>query len=242
MRTRKSVFSDVDGRSIIALLCDFRNYKYSLTAVPGAECIIELLPALALLPYSIRVRLPHAGRETIRRVISQSMNVLAIGMSVSRSSRRHLSLAENPESGQLETVEITADKNVSKPSNRRSTGATFVVFNGSLKSASDEECTCNIVEDGVMIQLTSRALDSLKTALDQEQSFRLRLPKNLAAPSTTIAGSIVSSNDNSSGRPYMTDNAAENPTPREVVHDAAAGGGTDHLLSAFLLLCPRDRP
>ena len=45
------------------------------------------------------------------------------------------------------------------------TGASFVVFNGALKTSSGLRAKSSIVEDGLMVQITSEAMGKLKAAL-----------------------------------------------------------------------------
>ena len=47
------------------------------------------------------------------------------------------------------------------------TGASFVVFNGSLKSNSELMAKSSIVEDGLMIQILPETMLSLKQALEK---------------------------------------------------------------------------
>ena len=49
------------------------------------------------------------------------------------------------------------------------TGASFVVFNGALKSSSGLRAKSSIVEDGLMVQILPDSMAALKNALHQMQ-------------------------------------------------------------------------
>lgn len=49
------------------------------------------------------------------------------------------------------------------------TGASFVVFSGSMKESGEVSAKCSIVEDGIMVQITKEALDQFKAKLTNMQ-------------------------------------------------------------------------
>lgn len=49
------------------------------------------------------------------------------------------------------------------------TGASFVVFNGSMKESYGMSAKCSIIEDGIMVHITKEALDELKASLNNMQ-------------------------------------------------------------------------
>ena len=49
------------------------------------------------------------------------------------------------------------------------TGASFVVFSGSMKESGNVSAKCSIVEDGIMVQITKEALDEFKSKLTNMQ-------------------------------------------------------------------------
>ena len=54
------------------------------------------------------------------------------------------------------------------------TGASFIIFNGALKSDAGCQAKLSIVEDGVMVQVTSELLSKLKLSLKQMTNYRIR--------------------------------------------------------------------
>ena len=53
------------------------------------------------------------------------------------------------------------------------TGASFVVFNGALKTSSGLRAKSSIVEDGLMVQITTEAMGQLKAALLDMKDFTI---------------------------------------------------------------------
>ena len=53
------------------------------------------------------------------------------------------------------------------------TGASFVVFNGALKTSSGLRAKSSIVEDGLMVQITADSLAALKQALKDMQDYTI---------------------------------------------------------------------
>ena len=51
------------------------------------------------------------------------------------------------------------------------TGASFVVFNGALKTSSGMRAKSSIVEDGLMVQILPDSMAALKNALHQMQDY-----------------------------------------------------------------------
>lgn len=53
------------------------------------------------------------------------------------------------------------------------TGASFVVFNGALKTSSGLKAKSSIVEDGLMVQITPESMVALKQALKDMTDFTI---------------------------------------------------------------------
>lgn len=53
------------------------------------------------------------------------------------------------------------------------TGASFVVFNGALKTTSGLRAKSSIVEDGLMVQILPDSMAALKNALHQMQDYAI---------------------------------------------------------------------
>lgn len=75
------------------------------------------------------------------------------------------------------------------------TGASFVVFNGALKVSEGMAAKSTIVEDGLMVKVTSETMASLKTALRDMKDLSITCgPVNSTAESAN-AGAGVSPSD-----------------------------------------------
>ena len=61
------------------------------------------------------------------------------------------------------------------------TGASFVVFNGALKSASGLRAKSSIVEDGLMVQITPDSMLALKSAMHDMQDYTIQCGSVAAA-------------------------------------------------------------
>ncbi|NXX73841.1 ZFY16 protein, partial [Urocolius indicus] len=57
------------------------------------------------------------------------------------------------------------------------TGASFVVFNGALKTSSGFSAKSSIVEDGLMVQITQETMESLRQALRDKKDFKITCDK-----------------------------------------------------------------
>ncbi|NWH41291.1 ZFY16 protein, partial [Chloropsis hardwickii] len=57
------------------------------------------------------------------------------------------------------------------------TGASFVVFNGALKTSSGFLAKSSIVEDGLMVQITRETMESLRQALRDKKDFKITCGK-----------------------------------------------------------------
>ncbi|NXM53739.1 ZFY16 protein, partial [Illadopsis cleaveri] len=57
------------------------------------------------------------------------------------------------------------------------TGASFVVFNGALKTSSGFLAKSSIVEDGLMVQVTQETMESLRQALREKKNFKVTCGK-----------------------------------------------------------------
>ena len=66
------------------------------------------------------------------------------------------------------------------------TGASFVVFNGALKSSSGLTGRSSIVEDGVMVQLLPDMLEALKQSMIRMENYVILCGKRAEQPEETV--------------------------------------------------------
>ncbi|XP_059146860.1 zinc finger FYVE domain-containing protein 9-like isoform X2 [Physella acuta] len=159
VRNRKPVFFEI-GHTIINLLADFRNYQYMLTQIRGVVIHMENKKTVISFPR-------NRYNEVMKVVRSSNEHVMALGSSFSSEADSHLVCIQN-EDGNYQTQAINIQN---KP--RLVTGASFVIFNGALKSSSGLRAKSSIVEDGLMVQVLPEAMVSIKEALKEMKDYTI---------------------------------------------------------------------
>lgn len=172
-RTRAPVYYEV-GHTIISILGDFRNFRYSITHVEGLKVMIIKSEKRVL------IQLNQSCYQQFNKVLDISTNehVLAWSSYPFNEAFGHLVSVQNDD-GQYETVEFY--KNV--PQNMISfesldfsevLGASFVIFSGALKTnQSGQPAKISIVEDGLLIQLQSCTMSALKQSIHCMHQFEI---------------------------------------------------------------------
>lgn len=151
VRSRKPVFFEI-GQTIINLLADFRNYTYVLPTIPGMHIHMEDKRTSVLLPR-------NRFNQVSKTINNSGEHVLAFGACFSQKADSHLVCVQSEE-GRYQTQAINIH---SRP--RQVTGASFVVFNGALKSSLNLTAKSSIVEDGLMYQISPESMASLRERL-----------------------------------------------------------------------------
>jgi len=150
-RDRKSVYGEI-GHTIMNVLADFRNYAYSLPTIRGF--VINMSPGRTSL------LLPKNRYDAVVKALNNSNDpVLALGANFSMSADSHL-VAIQGDDGSYQTQAINI---LNKE--RKVTGASFVVFNGALKSSAGLTAKSSIVEDGLMVQVLPDRMIEIRNAL-----------------------------------------------------------------------------
>ncbi|KAM4707738.1 zinc finger FYVE domain-containing protein 16 isoform 2-T3 [Discoglossus pictus] len=162
-RHRKSVFGEI-GHTIINLLTDLRNYQYTIPRVEGLFIHMEMGKSC--------IKIPSKRHNEILKVIhSSNEHVISIGASFSLEADSHLVCVQNNDG----VYQTQANSATGKP--REVTGASFVVFNGALKTSSGFLAKSSIVEDGLMVQITQDMMEALRQALRDQKDFRIACGK-----------------------------------------------------------------
>ncbi|XP_060082320.1 zinc finger FYVE domain-containing protein 9-like [Ylistrum balloti] len=157
VRNRKPVFFEI-GHTIMNLLADFRNFQYMLPQIKGVTIHMEDKKTI--------MNFPRNRYEDLMKVVSNSNeHVMAIGASFSSQADSHLVCIQNDD-GNYQTQAINIQN---KP--RKVTGASFVVFNGALKTSSGLRAKSSIVEDGLMVQITPDSMVALKQAMKDMREY-----------------------------------------------------------------------
>ncbi|XP_043370880.1 zinc finger FYVE domain-containing protein 16 isoform X2 [Dermochelys coriacea] len=128
---------------------------------------------------SIRHRKPLFGEigHTIMNLLvvmkvihSSNEHVISIGASFSTEADSHLVCVQSDGVYQTQANSATGHP-------RRVTGASFVVFNGALKTSSGFLAKSSIVEDGLMVQITPETMEGLRQALRDKKDFKIKCGK-----------------------------------------------------------------
>ncbi|XP_005107726.1 uncharacterized protein LOC101855213 isoform X2 [Aplysia californica] len=217
VRYRKPVFYEI-GHTIINLLADFRNYQYMLTQIRGVTIHMENKKTV--------ISFPRNRYDDVMKVVRNSNeHVMALGSSFSSEADSHLVCIQNEE-GNYQTQAINIQN---KP--RLVTGASFVVFNGALKTTSGLRAKSSIVEDGLMIQVLPEALSGVKEALkDMTNHVILCGPLEAAEPDEVVELRWVDNDKNFSNgvKSFIDDSSLEGvesisvKSPPDVLGDSLA--------------------
>ncbi|XP_064902498.1 zinc finger FYVE domain-containing protein 16 [Columba livia] len=162
-RHRKPLFGEI-GHTIMNLLVDLRNYQYTLPTIDNLFVHVEMGRSC--------IKIPSRKYNEVMKVINSSNeHVISIGASFNTEADSHFVCVQNKH-GLYDTQAISATGHP-----RKVTGASFVVFNGALKTSSGFLAKSNIVEDGLMVQITQEMMESLCQALRDKKDFKITCGK-----------------------------------------------------------------
>nr|XP_040129720.1 zinc finger FYVE domain-containing protein 16 isoform X3 [Ictidomys tridecemlineatus] len=162
IRGRKPLFGEI-GHTIMNLLVDLRNYQYTLHNIDQLFIHMEMGKSC--------IKIPRKKYNDVMKVINSSNeHVISIGASFSTEADSHLVCVQNDGVYQTQASSATGHS-------RKVTGASFVVFNGALKSSSGFLAKSSIVEDGLMVQITPETMDGLRLALREQKDFKITCGK-----------------------------------------------------------------
>ncbi|CAB3361725.1 Hypothetical predicted protein [Cloeon dipterum] len=159
LRERQPVFCEV-GQTILDLLADFRNFTYTLPCIQGLVIHMEDKKTSLLIPRN--------RYDQVARVLSNAADhVLALGASFSRDADSHLVCVQGED--ETYTSKAISIQNTA----RKTTGASFIVFNGALKSTAGLSAKSSIVEDGLMVQVLPDTMQTLCNSLKEMKDFTI---------------------------------------------------------------------
>uniref|UniRef100_A0A3Q2ZET9 Zinc finger FYVE domain-containing protein 9-like n=1 Tax=Kryptolebias marmoratus TaxID=37003 RepID=A0A3Q2ZET9_KRYMA len=155
VRFRKPLFGEI-GHTIMRLLVDFRNYRYSLPTVPGLTVDLEAQRTL--------IKIPTTGCNELTKALNKcNEHVLAIGASFNESADSHL-ICVQTEDGQYQTQAISIHN---QP---RKTGSCFFIFSSALKASAGYLAKSSIVE-GLMVQVTVETMAEIRRSLREMKDY-----------------------------------------------------------------------
>ncbi|XP_036620404.1 zinc finger FYVE domain-containing protein 16 isoform X2 [Trichosurus vulpecula] len=162
IRCRKPLFGEI-GHTIMNLLVDLRNYQYTLHNIEQLLIHMEMGKSC--------IKIPRKRYSDVMKVINSSNeHVISIGASFSMEADSHLVCVQNDGIYQTQANSATGHP-------RKVTGASFVVFNGALKTSSGFLAKSSIVEDGLMVQITPETMEGLRLALRDQKDFKITCGK-----------------------------------------------------------------
>ncbi|KAM9250526.1 zinc finger FYVE domain-containing protein 16 isoform 1-T1 [Cariama cristata] len=162
-RHRKPLFGEI-GHTIMNLLVDLRNYQYTLHTIDNLFVHVEMGRSCVKIPL-------RKYNEVMKVINSSNEHVISIGASFNTEADSHLVCVQNKH-GLYHTQAVSATGHP-----RKVTGVSFVVFNGALKASSGFLAKSNIVEDGLMVQVTPETMESLRQALRDKKDFKITCGK-----------------------------------------------------------------
>ncbi|XP_021237106.1 zinc finger FYVE domain-containing protein 16 isoform X2 [Numida meleagris] len=162
-RHRKPLFGEI-GHTIMNLLVDLRNYQYTLHTIDNLFVHVEMGRSC--------IKIPLRRYNQVMKVINSSNDhVISIGASFNTEADSHFVCVQNKQ-GLYHTQANSTNEHP-----RKVTGASFVVFNGALKTSSGFLAKSSIVEDGLMVQITPETMESLRQALRDKKDFKITCGK-----------------------------------------------------------------
>ncbi|XP_061594112.1 zinc finger FYVE domain-containing protein 9 [Cololabis saira] len=157
VRFRKPLFGEI-GHTIMRLLVDFRNYRYSLPMVPGLTVDLEAQRTC--------IKMPTTGYNELMKALSKSNEqVLAIGACFNETADSHL-ICVQTDDGQYQTQAISIHN---QP--RKVTGSCFFIFSSALKPSAGYLAKSSIVEDGLMVQVTVETMGEIRRSLREMKDY-----------------------------------------------------------------------
>ncbi|XP_053733692.1 zinc finger FYVE domain-containing protein 9 isoform X1 [Synchiropus splendidus] len=157
VRFRKPLFGEV-GHTIMRLLVDFRNYRYSLPTVPGLTVDLEAQRTC--------IKIPTTGYNEMMKALNKSNeHVLAIAACFNETADSHLICVQKDDS-QYQTQAISIHN---QP--RKVTGSCFFIFSSALKASAGYLARSSIVEDGLMVQITVETMAELRRSLREMKDY-----------------------------------------------------------------------
>ncbi|XP_072245761.1 zinc finger FYVE domain-containing protein 9 [Leuresthes tenuis] len=157
VRFRKPLFGEI-GHTIMRLLVDFRNYRYSLPMVPGLTVDLEA--------QKTRIKIPTTGYNELMRAMNKSNeHVLAVGACFNETADSHL-ICVQTDDGQYQTQAISIHN---QP--RKVTGSCFFIFSSALKASAGYLAKSSIVEDGLFVQVTVETMAEIRRSLREMKDY-----------------------------------------------------------------------
>jgi len=167
-KQRKAACGEM-GNTIMNLLCDTRNFQYTLSQINGLVISIE--------NNVTRIQIPQSQYDAIMKCILTSNDyvVSIASFEVNSECDSHLAAIENENSNAYTSRTMSKSQEASDDKASKAVGCAFVVFNGALKSSIAK---LSIIEDGIMVQFDAETMARLKQSLKAMKPFQIECSKN----------------------------------------------------------------
>lgn len=164
--------------------------------------------------------------QVTKALSNSNDHVLALGANFSPQADSHLVTIENDD-GHYSTQAINIHN---RP--RKVTGASFIVFNGALKTTSGLSAKSSIVEDGLMVQIPADMMTKLREALRSMKEFDIPCgPVSAEQPDEIVVIKWTSDDKNFNvGIKSPVDERQMDGIPSVKIHT-----GTDYVSNAHLI-------
>ncbi|XP_077573729.1 zinc finger FYVE domain-containing protein 9 [Stigmatopora nigra] len=157
VRFRKPLFGDI-GHTVMRLLVDFRNFRYSLPMVQGLTMDLEAQRTC--------IKIPTSGHNELMKAMNKcNEHVLAMAACFNEEADSHL-ICVQKDDGQYQTQAISIHN---QP--RKVTGSCFFIFSSALKATAGYFAKSSIVEDGLMVQITPETMAELRRSLREMKDY-----------------------------------------------------------------------
>ncbi|XP_064808575.1 zinc finger FYVE domain-containing protein 9 [Oncorhynchus masou masou] len=161
VRFRKALFGET-GHTIMRLLVDFRNYRYTCPPLLSLETYVYITKAS-----EIDHRKSLSLSQLMKALNKSNEHVLAMGACFNVAADSHLICVQGDD-GEYQTQAISIHN---QP--RKVTGSCFFLFSGALKAASGYLAKSSIVEDGLMVQITVETMVELRRSLREMKDYNI---------------------------------------------------------------------
>jgi len=182
-RDRTTVYKEI-GQTIMQVLCDFRNFTYSLPIIRGM--LIHMEDKLTT------VLIPQNSYPQIQKALEMSNTpVLALGGNFSPSADSHLVAVQRdddePSTNPMNNSDYETQAINIQNKERKVTGASFIVLSGALKTSSGLTAKSSIVDDGIMVQVSQDRMMSIRKSLNNMENIKIDCgPVGVDTPDETV--------------------------------------------------------
>lgn len=142
-RDRKAVFGEI-GNTILSLLCDVRNFQYTIAQIDGLSIKLE--------GSNTKILIPESQYDfVIKSLLTSNEYVFSLAqLQLDDKCSSHLVAIENENLSTYTSKTMSFNQDKQNETGEKVVGAAFVVFNGALKPNLTLNAKQSIIEDGTL--------------------------------------------------------------------------------------------